>query len=72
MYRTIRYWFKYGNEGDEIECTFLEHKTFEKALKYAERYATGIRFAGVEIEDEEGNTLYEITSSQEITDYRNV
>ena len=30
----------------------------------------GIRFAGVQVEDEEGFLLYEITSDGDITDYR--
>lgn len=70
MYTTRRYFFKYGNEGDEIEITIKEHQTFEKALRYAERYSVGIRFAGVQIEDEKGKLLYEITSNQEVIDYR--
>ena len=44
MYYTDRCWYKYGNEEDEIMITTLEHETFEKALKYARRYARGLRY----------------------------
>jgi uncharacterized membrane protein YkoI len=72
MYTTIRHWYKYGNESDTMECTFKEFETIEKAIAYAHRYAKGIKFAGIQIEDEKGNTVYEITSDSESIDYRKV
>lgn len=71
MYITSRYWFKYGNEDDELECTTLYHETLDKAITYAHRYARGTKFASVTVEDEEGNILYEICDcGAEVFDYR--
>lgn len=71
MYMTSRYWFKYGNEDDELECTTLFHETLDKAITYAHRYAKGVRFASVTVEDEEGNILYEICDcGAKVIDYR--
>ena len=71
MYMTSRHWFKYGRETDEMECTFLEHETLDKAITYAHRYAKGVRFASVTVEDEEGNILYEICDcGTKVFDYR--
>lgn len=71
MYTTSRHWFKYGRETDEMECTFLEHETLDKAITYAHRYAKGVRFASVTVEDEEGNILYEICDcGAKVIDYR--
>ena len=71
MYMTSRYWFKYGNEDDELECTTLFHETLDKAINYAHRYARGTKFASVTVEDEEGNILYEICDcGAEVFDYR--
>ena len=71
MYITSRYWFKYGNEDDELECTTLFHETLDKAINYAHRYAKGVRFASVTVEDEEGHILYEICDcGAEVFDYR--
>ena len=61
MYITNRSWLRYGREDDYVEITTLEHETFEKALKYAQRYARGIKFVNCTIEDEQGNILYEIS-----------
>lgn len=61
MHITNRSWLRYGREDDYIEITTLEHETFEKALKYAQRYARGIKFVNCTIEDEKGNILYEIS-----------
>ena len=71
MYYTTRYFYPHGIEGEEMKYTSKEFDTFEKAQKYAHRYAKGVRFAGVEIEDEEGKVIYEITSSNDAYDYRN-
>lgn len=60
MFITYRRWFKYGNEEDEVEVTTKYHETFEKAHSYAKRYATGRKFVGCSIEDENGNLLYDI------------
>lgn len=71
MYFTSRNWFKYGRETDEMECTFLEHETLDKAITYAHRYAKGVRFASVTVEDEQGNILYEICDcGAKVFDYR--
>ena len=51
-------------------CTFKKFDDIEKAIKYANRYTKGLRFAGIQIEDEKGNIVYEITSDQETIDYR--
>lgn len=70
MFTTIRYFYPNGIEGESMDNTIKEHSTFEKALNYAHRYSKGIKFAGVEIEDEKGKKLYEITSDGNIFDYR--
>ena len=69
LYTTKRYTFRYGNESDPMECTIKNHATLSSALKYAKRYAKGIKFAGVTVEDENGKTLYEITSEGNIFNY---
>ena len=66
MYTTARSYYRYGNEEDMIDCTFLEWETLEKAIKYCERYSVGIRFAGVTVRDEEGNVVYELTACQDV------
>ena len=70
MYTTTRFFFPHGNEYESMDCTFKEWDNLEKAIAYAHRYAKGIRFAGVTVEDEDGKTIYEITSSSEVYDYR--
>ncbi len=70
MFTTTRYFYPHGIEGESMDCTWKEFDTIEKAIKYCHRYTNGLRFAGVQIEDEEGNLLYEITSDQELIDYR--
>jgi hypothetical protein len=70
MFYTTRHYYPNGIEGESMSCTFKEFDTIEKAIKYCHRYAKGIRFAGVQVEDEEGFLLYEITSDGDITDYR--
>lgn len=59
MYITNRYWLKYGNEDDIVECTSKEWYTFDKAIAYCRRYATGIKYVSSEILDEKSNILYE-------------
>lgn len=71
MYTTTRFFYPHGIEGESMDCTFKEFETLEKAIKYANRYTTGIRFAGVQVEDVNGKLIYEITASQDIFDYRN-
>jgi hypothetical protein len=70
MFYTTRHYYPNGIEGESMNCTFKEFDTIEKAIKYCYRYSKGIRFAGVQVEDEEGFLLYEITSDGDITDYR--
>lgn len=70
MYTTIRHFYPHGIEGEEMDCTFKEFDSIDKAITYAHRYTKGIRFAGVKIESEEGKLLYEITSDGDVIDYR--
>lgn len=70
MFHVTRFTFKYGHEWDAMDCTFKVYPTFEKALKYAVRYAIGIKFAGVTIENDDGKTIYEITSDGNVFDHR--
>ena len=70
-YTTYRFWFKYGNEDDPIECTTKEWDSLDKAINYAHRYATGIKFESVEIEDKNGRVVYRITSNGVVEDFRN-
>lgn len=60
MYTTNRYYYRYGNEDDYVDITTKEFDTLDKAIKYADRYATGIRFVSVEVLDEDDNVVYEI------------
>lgn len=62
MFYVTRYWYKYGREGDPVETTSKEYETIEKALAYAQRYATGIRFVLMQIEDEDLNLIYEYSA----------
>lgn len=50
-YEVTRYWFKYGNEEDALENTVTVWDTFEKAIAYIERYATGLKFESASIEE---------------------
>jgi len=70
MFTTIRHFYPRGIEGEAMDCTCKEFETIDKAIKYANRYAKGLRFAGLQIEDEAGNMVYEITSDFEIIDHR--
>lgn len=67
---TDRYWFKYGNEYDEVECTTKVWNSFEKAQAYAYRYAKGPKFYYVEIIDEDCNLLWSYNYMSEEEDYR--
>jgi len=71
MYTVFRSYFKYGKEDDEVELTVKEFDTEEKAIAYAHRYAKGNRFCSATIEDDGGNTIYEILNYGSVTyDYR--
>lgn len=70
-FHTTRWYYPHGVEGEDMEITNKEFDDIEKAIKYAHRYNKGTRFAGIEIEDEEGNMVYEITSNGDIFDHRN-
>jgi uncharacterized membrane protein YkoI len=70
MFSTTRHFYPNGIEGEGMDCTFKSFDSIEKAINYARRYAKGLRFAGVQIEDESGNTVYEITSDFEVVDNR--
>lgn len=72
MYQVHRNWLKYGHETDFVETTFKEFDTEEKAIAYADRYATGIRFVSVQVYDESNKLIYEIVEYGSTTyDYRN-
>lgn len=71
MYSTTRHFYPNGIEGEAMDCTFKEFDNIDKAIKYADRYAKGLRFAGVTVEDETGNIIYQITSDFEVIDNRN-
>lgn len=70
MYTACRHFYPHGIEGEEMDCTLKEFDNIDKAVAYAHRYAKGIRFAGVEIEDENGKTVYEITCDSNVFDER--
>ena len=70
MYNTIRFFYPRGIEGEAMDYTYKEFDTIDKAIKYAHRYTNGLRFAGLQIEDENGKLIYEITSDQEVIDHR--
>lgn len=64
-YEVTRFYFKYGNEWDEMENTITVWDTYEKAMTYIERYATGLKFAKAYIK--------EVVVDRDITssDYKN-
>ncbi len=64
FYEVTRYFFKYGNEWDELDATTTVWDTYEKAIAYIERYSVGLKFASAFIE--------EMTVNKEITadDYK--
>lgn len=70
MLTTYRNWYRYGQEDDYVELTIKEFPSVEKAIAYAERYAKGIRFCGVEVRNKDNEIVYEITSDMEVYDYR--
>ena len=51
MFTTIRYFYPHGIEGEAMNNTQKEFELLDKAIKHAKRYATGLRFAGVHVED---------------------
>lgn len=70
MYSTIRFFYPHGIEGEAMDNTTKEFDNIDKAIKYCHRYNKGLRFAGVQIESENGTLLYEITSDNDMYDYR--
>ena len=70
MITATRHFYPRGIEGESMDCTLKEFGNVDNAIKYAHRYAKGLRFAGVQIEDENGKTVYEITSDFEVIDHR--
>ncbi len=78
FYEVTRYIFKYGNETDELDASTTVWDTFEKAIAYIERYATGLKFASASIEeivvnreitaDDYKHGDYEYVSTQKIYD----
>ena len=61
---TVRWFYKYGNETDEMDATVKYWDSLDKAIAYARRYARGKRFAGVCVE-KNGECVFEITSDFE-------
>lgn len=55
-----------------MDCVIKEWESLQKAIAYIHRYAKGIRFASANVEDENGNTIYEILSDGTITDRRKI
>lgn len=51
FYEVTRYIFKYGNETDELDASTTVWDSFEKAIAYIERYATGLKFESASIEE---------------------
>ena len=70
-YTTTRYFFPHGIEGENMDCTYKDWDSFEKAVAYCHRYTKGLRFAGVEIRDEKDNVVYELLTDGTAIDYRN-
>ena len=60
MYTVVRYFFKNGNEDDEIDSTYSKEKAdFETAYNHGKRYAKGVKFYAFEIWNSETmETLY--------------
>jgi hypothetical protein len=71
MFHTARSFYPHGIEGESMGCTFKSFDIIEKAIEYCHRYRKGRCFAGVDVTDDEGRKLYEITCDQEVNDYRN-
>lgn len=61
---TVRWFYKNGNETDEMDCTIKYWNDLSSAIKYARRYARGKRFAGVLV-TMDGKDIFEITSDFE-------
>lgn len=70
MFKTYRYYYEYGNEDDKIKCTEKEWKSIDSAINYAHRYAKGLRFLNVIIEDEDEKVIYTLNSDGIIEDNR--
>lgn len=71
MFVVIIHYYKFDLYGGmSMDCIINEFGTMEQALNYAYRYAKGLRFAGLQVEDESGKLLYEITSDFNVYDYR--
>lgn len=70
MFITTRFFYPHGIEGEAMDNTSKEFNDLDKAINHANRYAAGLRFAGVQVEDEKRNIIYEITSDMEAIDYR--
>lgn len=68
-YTTTRFYYPHGIEGESMKTTVKEFDTLEKAIKYSQRYAKGIRFAGLWIENQSLELVYEITSDFEEIDH---
>ena len=63
MFTARRFYFRYGNESDPVDCTTKSYASAEKAIKYLRRYQTGLRYIESDIyDDETGRCLYEHTA----------
>lgn len=70
-YTTVREFYKYSYDHGETDMTSKEWDSLDKAIAYAHRYAKGLKFVAVTVEDENGNVLYEILNHGADTfDYR--
>ena len=70
MYMTTRFFYPHKDPEEAMSCTFKTFKTIDKAIQYANRYSVGLLFAGVQIQDENGKLVHEVTEDQDIYDYR--
>jgi uncharacterized membrane protein YkoI len=69
-YFTYRYTYSTGKKDKNLDCKFKEFNSLTDAIKYAHKYAKGLRFAEVQIENEAGKILYVINNDGVTHDYR--
>jgi len=70
MFYVIRFTYPNGIEGEEMENETDEFKNADEAIDFAHENTFGLEFAGTLIENDNGDTIYEITSDMAIVDHR--
>lgn len=70
MYTVILFTYPNGEEGEEMETEYVECEDIKSAIEYAHEHNEGLTFAGTQIENENGDLVYEITADGEPIDYR--